>query len=76
MLEDKRYRLQLLAGKLDGMSPLKRLESGFAYFSDLEGNRIESVKKLEPGNEVDITLADGRVRAEIKEVFETAAWRE
>lgn len=76
MLEDKRYRLQLLAGKLDGMSPLKRLESGFAYFSDLEGNRIESVKKLEPGDEVDITLADGRVRAEVKELFETAKWRE
>lgn len=75
-LEDKRYRLQLLAGKLDGMSPLKRLESGFAYFSDLEGNRIESVKRLVPGDEVDITLADGHVRAEVKDVFETVEWRE
>ena len=76
LLEDKKYRLQLLAGRLDGMSPLKRLESGFAYFSDLEGNRIESVKKLAPGDQVDITLADGRVRAEVKELFETAEWRE
>lgn len=76
MLEDKKYRLQLLAGRLDGMSPLKRLESGFAYFSDLEGNRIESVKKLAPGDQVDITLADGRVRAEVKELFETVEWRE
>ena len=74
--EDKKYRLQLLAGRLDGMSPLKRLESGFAYFSDQEGNRIESVKKLAPGDQVDITLADGRVRAEVKELFETAEWRE
>lgn len=76
ILEDKKYRLQLLAGRLDGMSPLKRLESGFAYFSDLEGNRIESVKKLAPGDQVDITLADGRVRAEVKELFETVEWRE
>ncbi len=76
LLEDKKYRLQLLAGRLDGMSPLKRLESGFAYFSDQEGNRIESVKKLAPGDQVDITLADGRVRAEVKELFETAEWRE
>lgn len=76
MLEDKKYRLQLLAGRLDGMSPLKRLESGFAYFSDLEGNRIESVKKLALGDQVDITLADGRVRAEVKELFETVEWRE
>ncbi len=76
LLEDKKYRLQLLAGRLDGMSPLKRLESGFAYFSDLEGNRIESVKKLAPGDQVDITLADGRVRAEVKELFETVEWRE
>ncbi len=76
LLEDKKYQLQLLAGRLDGMSPLKRLESGFAYFSDQEGNRIESVKKLAPGDQVDITLADGRVRAEVKELFETAEWRE
>lgn len=76
LLEDKKYRLQLLAGRLDGMSPLKRLESGFAYFSDLEGNRIESVKKLAPGDQVDITLVDGRVRAEVKELFETVEWRE
>lgn len=76
LLEDKKYRLQLLAGRLDGMSPLKRLESGFAYFSDLEGNRIESVKKLTPGDQVDITLTDGRVRAEVKELFETVEWRE
>lgn len=76
LLEDKKYRLQLLAGRLDGMSPLKRLESGFAYFSDLEGSRIESVKKLAPGDQVDITLADGRVRAEVKELFETVEWRE
>lgn len=69
ILREKKYRLELLAGRLDGMSPLKRLESGFAYFSDRDGRMIDSVKKIKPGDGVDITLADGTVRAGVTEVI-------
>lgn len=73
-ISDGSHRLQVLAGRLDGMSPLKRFQSGFAYFSDSDGQQLDSVKKIKPGDEVDITLADGSVRAEVLTVSENERW--
>ncbi len=68
ILDDSKYQLNVLAGRLDGMSPLKRLESGFAYVSGPDGKMIDSVNRVAPGDRVDITLADGTVKAEVTEV--------
>lgn len=72
IIKDKKYRLELLAGRLDGMSPLKRLESGFAYCSGPDGKMLGSVKQINPGDTVDITLADGKISAEVTGVSEAA----
>lgn len=68
ILGDSKYQLNVLAGRLDGMSPLKRLESGFAYVSGPDGKMIDSVDRVAPGDRVDITLADGTVKTEVMEV--------
>lgn len=68
LLDDSRYRLNVLAGRLDGMSPLKRLESGFAYVSGADGKMVDSVERVAPGDRVDITLADGTVKTKVTEV--------
>lgn len=68
ILGDSKYQLNVLAGRLDGMSPLKRLESGFAYVSGPDGKMIDSVNRVAPGDRVDITLADGTVKTEVMEV--------
>lgn len=67
-LEENKYRLKLLAGKLDGMSPLKRLDSGFAYLADGTGQMIDCVEKVEPGDDVTITLRDGEIDARVTSV--------
>lgn len=68
VLEEKKYRLKLLAGKLDGMSPLKRLDSGFAYLADGTGQMIDCVEKVKPGDDVTITLQDGEIDARVTSV--------
>lgn len=68
ILGDSKYQLNVLAGRLDGMSPLKRLESGFAYVSGPDRKMIDSVNRVAPGDRVDITLADGTVKTEVMEV--------
>ncbi len=68
VLEEKKYRLKLLAGKLDGMSPLKRLDSGFAYLADGTGQMIDCVEKVTPGDDVTITLRDGEIDARVTSV--------
>ena len=70
-LEEKKYQLKFWAGRLDGMSPLKRLESGFAYCSDSKGRMIDSVKMVKPGDGMSIVLTDGRIQAEVSAVTES-----
>ncbi len=65
---EKKYELGLLAGRLDGVSPLKRLQSGFAYVTDLKGNRIDRAARVKAGDLVRIALQDGTVEAEAKKV--------
>lgn len=69
ILGDSKYQLNVLAGRLDGMSPLKRLESGFAYVSGEDGAMIDSVEKTQQGDHVTVTLADGIIKTEVMEVI-------
>lgn len=68
LMEEKKYLLKFWAGRLDGMSPLKRLESGFAFCSEPDGAVIDSVTKVCPGDDIDVVLADGTIQAEVKSV--------
>lgn len=63
----EKHRLALAAEKLNGMSPLKKLESGFAYISS-EGRNIKSIEQAVQGKILDITVCDGQIRAEVLEV--------
>lgn len=68
LMEEKKYLLKFWAGRLDGMSPLKRLESGFAFCSEPDGAVIDSVTKVCPGDDIDVVLADGTIQAEVRSV--------
>ena len=40
ILEQKRHKLALLSGSLDGMSPLKKLAQGYSYVEDAGGHAL------------------------------------
>ena len=65
-----RHRVQIAAGKLDGLSPLKKLSGGYAYIADAQGKGIDSVTKLVKDEKVTMTFADGRAEAVIQDVTE------
>jgi exodeoxyribonuclease VII large subunit len=62
-LEDRRHQMQLYAGRLDGSSPLKKLQQGYSYTETEEGQALHSVAQVQPGMELVIHVTDGRVRA-------------
>ena len=66
--KDKKHEFALLAGRLDSVSPLKKLESGYAYVADADQNMIDSVHKVKEGEEVCVTFVDGTVTAEVKKI--------
>ncbi len=63
-----RHRLELDAGKLDGLSPLKKLTGGFGYVTDAGGRAVESAAVLTIGDSVEVRFADGRARTRVEEV--------
>ena len=70
---DNRNRLRLYASKLDGLSPLKKLDMGYGYIENSEGNRIVSAGQVSSDDEITVYLKDGSSRSKVIEVGE--AWQ-
>lgn len=71
VLAGKKHQLELFAAALDGHSPLKKLQSGYAFVADDDGKRISSVSTVKSGDRIRAWLADGSMVAEVKEVLQS-----
>lgn len=70
---DNRNRLRLYASRLEGLSPLKKLDMGYGYIEDSQNDRIVSVSQVYPEDEITVYLKDGSIRSKVIEVGE--AWQ-
>lgn len=61
-------RLDTLSARLEGVNPGRVLQRGYAYLTDAEGRAIVSAQGVQPGQDVQAVLADGRLVAEVREV--------
>lgn len=66
---EAKYRMGILAGRLDGASPAKKLSQGLAFVTDRNGRRVSSVSGIACGDEVKVRLRDGMIRADVTEVI-------
>ena len=63
-----RHRLALAAQALKSLSPLEQISRGYAFVTDGEGKRLESVRQVNPGDSLSVQLRDGKVRAKAFQV--------
>ena len=61
-----RNRLEVYIGRLEGLSPLARLSSGYAFVSDTNGQGITSVGQVQTGDTMQIHVTDGCIRAVVQ----------
>ncbi len=59
ILNKKKHTYISLSASLEAMSPLKVLTRGYAVASTIEGATIKSIKELNAGNKLRLTLNDG-----------------
>lgn len=64
-ITDKRQRLALYMATLEGLSPIKKLNSGFSYVENEAGQNIRSVEQVKPGQAVKIRVSDGTIHAKV-----------
>jgi exodeoxyribonuclease VII large subunit len=65
--ERAKSRFCLLVGKLDALSPLNILSRGYSIAkSEEKGTIVKSVNDVEVGNNLEISLKDGKIYCEVK----------
>lgn len=64
-----RHELELYAGKLDALSPTKKLSQGYAFVSDESGKGVRDTKHLQRGDFLNIHMLGGRVKAQVCEIY-------
>ncbi len=67
-IADGRYRIGLLAGRLDGVSPAKKLSQGFVFVTDAKQERVGSVSNVQEGDLLRLHLKDGVIDAAVQGV--------
>ena len=68
IFQNKKQVFALLMAKLEGQSPMKKLQSGYAYVADATGKRITRVAEVQRGQELEISMQDGSVLAKVSDV--------
>jgi len=63
----KKHKLMLLANTLEGLSPVKKISSGYAYVES-KGKSIKTVEDIKLSDEILIHVSDGKMKAVVTEV--------
>ena len=67
-LTSAKHQMALYAEELKGLSPLYKLQGGYAYVADDAGNNIKSIDQLKKGQRLTLTLKDGQADVVVQDV--------
>ena len=67
-LMKERHRLEVLAGRVDGGSPLKRLSAGYGFVADEDKQPVSQAASLKEGQKLSVTLQDGVVTSTVERI--------
>ena len=67
-IKEARHRLAIQIEKLNGLSPVRKLNQGFAYVEEADGGVVKSIRQVEMGDELTVYVTDGLIRTSVKAV--------
>ena len=65
-IAEERHMLGIYLERYRGLSPLYKLNQGYSFVSDREGNGIISTKEVHSGDLLEISVTDGVIEAEVR----------
>lgn len=68
LLEQKKHRLSIQIERMEGLSPLKKLQQGYSYVADKTGKNIRDIHQVQNGQELEIYVTNGKIFTEVKGV--------
>ena len=66
-VREARHRMAIQIEKMNGLSPIRKLNQGFAYVEDAEKNVVKSITQVKKGEDLTVYVTDGLICATIKE---------
>lgn len=70
IIKSKRYQLEIYIEKMNGLSPIHKLNQGYAYVADDNGNTVNDITKVAKGDSLTIHVANGIILADVNETRE------
>lgn len=67
-VKEARHRLAIQIEKVNGLSPVRKLNQGFAYVEEADGGVVKSIRQVEKGDELIVYVTDGLIRTSVKAV--------
>ena len=67
-VKEARHRLAIQIEKLNGLSPVRKLNQGFAYVEEADGGVVKSIRQVEMGDELTVYVTEGLIRTSVKAV--------
>jgi len=64
-LLDRRHRLALLSGRLQGLSPLRKISNGFGFLTNQAGARVTGVGDVKIKEIMTVRVTDGIIRTHV-----------
>lgn len=65
-----RQRLALYVERMNGLSPLRKLNQGYSFVQDAQGKALKSIRQTKEGDSICVHVADGIIRARTEEIKE------
>ena len=67
-VKEARHRLAIQIEKLNGLSPVRKLNQGFAYVEEADGGVVKSIRQVEKSDELTVYVTDGLICTSVKAV--------
>ena len=64
-LREKKHHLQILLEKWEGLSPIRKLQQGYAYVENRDGRNVSSIRHVRKGETLHIEVTDGVIHTEV-----------
>ena len=65
-LQDGRHTLELYLERFHGLSPLYKLNQGYAFVADAGGHAITHISQVQEGDLLTVSVTDGSIEAEVR----------
>lgn len=75
-VRDSRHRLAVYMEVIRGLSPMEKLNHGYSFVADEEGNVVRSIRQVNRQDNLDIYVTDGLIRVSVESAKEVRHDRE